>query len=54
MTFRFAFNTTFALLQEVLARNLAYLNETSLRLLVHVFLPTGVIVKLDDFRKGLA
>ena len=54
MTFRFPFKTTFALLQEVLARYLAYLNKTSLRHLVDVFLLTWIIVKLDDFRKTLA
>ena len=41
MTFRFAFNTSFGHLQDILARCLACLNKTSLEHLIDVFLPTG-------------
>ena len=44
MSFRFAFKTCFGHLQDILARCLACLGKTSLRHLVDVFLPTGIVV----------
>ena len=43
MSFKFAFNTSFGHLQDILTRCLACLVKISLRHLVDVFLPTGMV-----------